>query len=380
MKVAFLTTDNREHLKDYSSVGPYFGTAPGALLQGFAGMSDVECHVISCTQKKMQSPEKLANNMWFHSLHVPKFGWMRTGYQGCIRAVRRFLREIKPDIVHGQGTERDCAISAVFSGFPNVITIHGNMRLISNVNRAKPLSYLWLAARLEHFTLPRTDGIVCISRYTQEAVRDLADQTWLIPNAVDQDFFSVNRAPNPIPTILCVGHITLRKNQNALIRALDPLASQIPFKLVFVGGASTERAYVSEFLDLIKTRQWCEHAGVADRRGLKTWLNQACLLAMPSLEENCPMVLLEAMAADVPVVAASVGGVPDLVEESVTGTLCDPTNIGSLRDALRNTLEQPERAQLMAQTAKKKALERFHPNAVASQHLQVYSDVLNKVS
>ena len=97
---------------------------------------------------------------------MPRIGWLRTGYQGCIRAARKKLREIQPDIVHGQGTERDCAISAAFSGFPNVVTVHGNMRKIARANCARPFSFLWLAARLEGFTLPRTDGVVCITRIT----------------------------------------------------------------------------------------------------------------------------------------------------------------------------------------------------------------------
>ena len=85
------------------------------MLQGFAALPEVRVHVVSCTQQPMRSPEKLAGNIWFHSLHVPKLGWLRTGYQGCIRAVRRKLRAIQPDLVHGQGTERDCALSAIFS-------------------------------------------------------------------------------------------------------------------------------------------------------------------------------------------------------------------------------------------------------------------------
>ncbi len=95
---------------------------------------------------------------------------MRTGYQGCIRAVRKKLKEIRPDIVHGQGTERDCAISAVLSGLPNVLTIHGNMNAIANCTC--PIgSFHWLAARLEDFTLSRTDGIICISDYVKNLVR-----------------------------------------------------------------------------------------------------------------------------------------------------------------------------------------------------------------
>jgi len=62
-------------------------------------------------------------------------------------------------------------------------------------------------------------------------------------------------------------------------------------------------------------------SGFASRTDLKAHLRQATLLALPSLEENCPMVVLEAMAAGVPVVAARVGGVPDLIEEGKTGIL-----------------------------------------------------------
>src|SRR3954468_7709757 len=154
MRIAILTTDNREHYKDYANPIPHFGTAPEALLQGLALLPDLAVHVLSCARAKMASPKKLATNTFFHSLYVPKIGWMRTAYQGCIRTVRKKLKEINPDIVHGQGTERDCAISAVFARYPNVLTIHGTLRLIAEVTEAKPFSFEWLAARLESVTIP----------------------------------------------------------------------------------------------------------------------------------------------------------------------------------------------------------------------------------
>src|SRR6185437_12373106 len=185
MRIAILTTDSREHYKDYVNPVPYFGTAPEAFLQGFAQLKDVEVHVVCCAREAVKSPEKVAANIYYHALVVPKIGWMKTLYQGCIRATRKKLAEIQPDIVHGQGTERDCAISAVSSGFPNVLTIHGNMGLIAKVNRAKTFSFFWLAAQLEKRTIPRSQGVVCITRYTEEAVRSLAKRTWVVPNAVD---------------------------------------------------------------------------------------------------------------------------------------------------------------------------------------------------
>jgi len=382
MRIVQLTTDAREHYRQYDKPVPYFGTAPEALLQGFSHLPEVEVHVVSCTQQRMVTPEKIAPNIFFHSLLVPKMGWMRTGYSGCIRAVRRKLREIQPAIVHGQGTERDCAISAVFSGYPNVLTIHGNIRLISKLNQDKPFSFNWLAARLESFTIPRSQGVVCITRYTQRAVLDLAKRTWVLPNAVEAAFFDVR--PNPQtdkpPRILCVGVICQRKNQNAFIRALDTLALKQKFEVLFLGSASAAGAYEDEFRSLVQARPWCRHLGVAGRDELRKYFAEATLVALPSLEDNCPMVVLESMAAGVPVVAAHVGGVPDLVEDGITGIFCDPLNPASIASGVEKILTNPSAAEEMALRAKEKAWERFHPKAVAQGHLKIYQEVLSNVS
>jgi glycosyltransferase involved in cell wall biosynthesis len=378
MKVALLTTDNREDYKDYGAAAPCFGTAPEALLQGFARLPEVEVHVVSCTQQSVAAPEKLAANVFFHSLQVPKFGWMRTAFQGCIRAVRKRLQAIRPDIVHGQGTERECAISAVFSGFPNVLTIHGNVRRIARVTHVRAPSYWWLAARLEAFTVPRSRGVVCLTRHAQTAVMGLARRTWVVPNAVDASFFEINARPRVIvpPQILCVGNICALKNQNALIRALDGLAEKTKFQVVFLGRIQPGGAYEDEFLGLVRARPWCVCGGFAEREKLKACFREATLLALPSLEENCPMAVLEAMAAGVPVVAARVGGVLDLVEEGRTGFFCEPLDGASMRRGIEKVLSAPSVAVEVARNAKLRAKERFHPEVIARRHVEIYRELL----
>ena len=379
MKIALVTTDNREPFKDYACATPYFGTAPEALLQGFAQLGEPEVHVVSCTRVVMKSPEKLAPNIYFHSVYIRKIGWMRTLFAGCLWVVRKKLRQIKPDLAHGQGTEEYCSIGAVFSGFPNVMTIHGNMRLISKVNRHEPFSHPWLAARLEGFTVPRSGGVVCITNYTQEAVSRLARRTWVLPNAVDSSFFEVNSEPSAetAPIVLCVGAICSRKNQNALIRALDPLVEKLRFRMHFLGDVSPGQAYDDEFLALVKERSWCAHLGFAEREQLKEHFRQATALMLPSLEDNCPMVVLEAMAAGVPVIAAKVGGVPDLVD-SKTGIFCDPNEPESMREALVKVLTDISAAREMASRAKAQARERFHPRVIAQRHLEIYRELLSE--
>jgi glycosyltransferase involved in cell wall biosynthesis len=380
LRIAIITTDVREYKRDYSSSIATFGTAPTGLLEGLARIPEAEVHVISCARQPMKSQEKLAENIWFHSLHVPRLGWMRTAYQGCIRATRRKLLQIRPDIVHGQGTELDCALDAVFSGFPNVLTIHGNMRLHARLAAAKPFTFIWLAARLERLTVPRSHGVICITHYTQDAVADLAQRTWLLPNAVESPFFEVDATPlaGETPRILCVGDICARKNQNAFILALDGLAKKRKFGLAFLGAGRPEDPYAAEFQRLVESRPWCTRSGFANRQQLRSHLGHAALLALPSLEDNCPMVVLEAMAAGVPVVVAKVGGVPDLVEENKTGLFCDPLEGSSISAAIERVLSNPSAAAEMAHRAKLSARARFHPDVIARRHMEIYRDVVSR--
>ncbi len=375
MKIAFLVTDNRDPFREYEKTAPWFDTAPEALLQGFVQTPEVEVHVVSCTRKPMKSPAMLAENMYFHSLRVPKTGWRRTAYWGCIRAVRRRLREIQPDIVHGLGTERGCALGAVCSGFPNVLTIHSNMRLAAKFHKARPFSFYWLAARLEAYAVPRAHGIVCPTTYTQRAVSHVAKNTWVVPSAVDSSFFEIVNQPLPLPRILCVGTIGKRKNQNALIRALDALTPTGRFEVYFLGRANHSEAYGKEFLELVEERPWCRYKGFVDREAITNYLTGASGLIMPSLEDNCPMAILEAMAAGVPVAAAHIGGIPDLIEQGETGILFDPRDTQAMAGAVGPLLDDVSRT--LAHRAHEEAAIRFHPETIAQQHLDIYREVLH---
>lgn len=188
-------------------------------------------------------------------------------------------------------------------------------------------------------------------------------KTWGVPNAEDARFFEVERSASVEnePPILCVGHGCLREDQNAFIRALNPLAA----KMNFQSPSLAEVACEAESLRLVVERPWCKQAGFMNRESLKKQLRSAACLALPSLEDNCLMVLLEAMAAGVPVGRGQVGGVVDLVEERETAIICDPLDAASMRAAIENVLGNGVAARQMMLKAKQRALERFHPQGVA---------------
>jgi glycosyltransferase involved in cell wall biosynthesis len=376
IRVAFLVVDDRF---DQPLPIPFFGTAPTALLQGFGYYpDDVDVHVISCIQKPIPCPQKLGPNIWFHGLLVPKLGYLRTFHQGCIRAVRRSLREIQPDIVHAQGTERWCAVSGAFSGHPRVLTIHGNLRSINRVSPMKPRLYWSLQTWLEIFSIPRFDGVVCITEHTRKNISDLARKTWVVPNAVDQSFFDIIRKPVKPIEIIVVAHIQELKNQNFFLEAISPLAEHYDFRVKFFGRGTKDHAYGRDFFSLLASRPWASFGGMVGREQLRDVFSRSSLLVLPSLVENCPMSVLEAMAAGVPVIASSVGGVPELICHGQTGLLIDPCSTASILANMERILVNPAFASGLADAAKKVAQEKFHPRSIAEAHINIYRGLVCK--
>jgi glycosyltransferase involved in cell wall biosynthesis len=107
-----------------------------------------------------------------------------------------------------------------------------------------------------------------------------------------------------------------------------------------------------------------------------TALSEATMLVLASLEDNCPMVILEAMAAGVPVAASKVGGIPDLISDGVNGLLFDPTDKASIRATVERVLTNGNEAQRLATAARDAALQRFHPLVIARGHLRIYHEVV----
>lgn len=381
MKVVILITDNREPYKDYSAPAPYFGTAPEALLQGFPSLPGVEVHVVSCARARLQSPERLAPNIFFHSLYVPKMGWMSTFFQGCIRATRRCLKGIRPDIVHGQGTERDCAISAAFSGFPNVVTIHGNMAELARLFRARWLSYGWLAARLEGLALRRTDGVFCNSQYTEQLVRRRTRRTWRVPNALREQFLSsppkMNRGAKC--ALVNVGVISPRKRQIELLEVAQRLHQEgLDFELQFIGSANPANPYAASFLEKIKP---FERQGFARYLGSKPSAElvgafdaAAALVHFPS-EEAFGLVVAEALARNLKVFGAQVGGIVDIASGLPAVELFEPADWDGLTEAMGRWIH---RGFPPCTGGWESVRARYHPEVIARRHLEVYRELLSR--
>jgi glycosyltransferase involved in cell wall biosynthesis len=385
IKVALLTTDSREHFKDYGNPDPYFGTAPEALLEGFKLMpKDIEIHVISCLQKKpISSPNKLANNIYYHALHVPSFGWMKTGYQGCIRAVRHKLRELQPDVVHGQGTERDCAISAAFSGLPSIVTLHGIMASVHRATGAQPFSYYRLAKILESIALKRCHGIICISTQVETFAARYSARRWLVPNAIRPAFFEASNQTYPasgIPVLVNIGTISPYKRQNELLRLLETLRTSFTFRVKFVGNVDHSTVYGRKFTEAFaRARERgtdVEHIQNAAANELCKILDSSDCMVHYSSEESFGLVMAEALARNLKLFCFDVGAarsLSNLTNQCEVFAIDDEVGFASrLRAWLESYPEQPVRKNPPSLPI----LKQFSPDTVAHKHHQAYTELL----
>jgi glycosyltransferase involved in cell wall biosynthesis len=386
MRIAILTTDMRESIPDCPDPQPRIGFAPKSLLQGFALLPEVEVHVVSCLKQPLASPEKIAPNIFYHGLVVPRIGWLRTGYQGCIRAVRKKLKEIQPEIVHGQGTERDCAISAAFSGFPNVVTVHGNMKALSKLSHSRFGSFQWLAARLEDFTLPRTDGIVCISDYVYGLVKKYQVPTWKVPNAIQQMFFDFPRTAATItgrPLIVNVGVISERKRQQKILGLLESLRGEgLSFDSLFIGKSGPNSAYADQFQGALKLAErkydGFKHLSKLDDEHFCRLFDQASAMIHFSSEESFGLTFAEAIARGLYLFASDVGSAREIARGVDRVQIFDQNEWSELRGAMSHWLRSGGPQQARPQSLPQEFIQRYHPASVARRHLEIYREVLKK--
>jgi glycosyltransferase involved in cell wall biosynthesis len=154
-----------------------------------------------------------------------------------------------------------------------------------------------------------------------------------------------------------VGNLFKHKGLHRIIRALAGVPDR-PWHLVVVGVGPEREPCVRRL----------QNAGLSDRatflgrlsgEEVETVLAAADVLSLPSTQEGMPYVILEAMASGLPVVSASVYGIPEMVVDGETGLLVDPRDEDELRNALAALVDDAGIRRAMGRAARRRFEERF---------------------
>jgi glycosyltransferase involved in cell wall biosynthesis len=206
-----------------------------------------------------------------------------------------------------------------------------------------------------------------------------------VQNAIDPaGFAEVERADLkkrfgfPDDSIVCIsgGRFSKEKGQSYLVDAARTASEQNPrLRFVIFGDGP----------DLEKINSRVEELGLSEtvlcpgfERDLLGYLKDADMLVNPSLSEGLPNIVLEAMALKIPVVATSVGGVPELVEDGVSGFLVPPADSNLLADKILQLAGRKDIQEKFAREGYRTIVEKFSFDSQAEKLYRVYREALKR--
>ncbi|MDA1169397.1 MAG: glycosyltransferase family 4 protein [bacterium] len=157
-----------------------------------------------------------------------------------------------------------------------------------------------------------------------------------IPNGVETDRFTpIQRAENPTVKIVFIGRLIPRKGFHRVVRALPKVRTlaKVPF-LVEVVGTGAHRAELDALAEQLGVSQFVSYIGMVPYDQLEKSYQYADIFVLTSLSEGMPSVILEAMAAGLPIIASNVGGNNEIVHEGENGFLIMGDDIDLLADKM----------------------------------------------
>jgi colanic acid/amylovoran biosynthesis glycosyltransferase len=293
---------------------------------------------------------------------------------------RAALSEFRPELIHAhfarQATAAARSLAAEFE-LPFTFTAHG-----FDIYFQAPADFAERAAAAA--------ALVTVSevnaRYIAERFGVPRERISVIPCGVDTTRFHPARPagdPSPWPheaarppLVLCVARHHPVKNLRLLLEACTVLRDhEVSFRCVMIGDGP-ERSELEAIREHHGLRELVEMAGAADHDLVLAWLQRASVAVLSSQSEGMPVSLMEAGACELPVVATRVGGIPELVEDGVTGLLTPPGDAPALARALERLLANPQLRIEMGQAARRRVEAHFSLAMQVDRLLALWSKVL----
>ncbi len=368
--------------RDPSRVGGGVETAFANLVEALAARPDVDPHVLTF-DRGMRGPTSLRRGATTVD-YIPSAARLNnmTLYRGDRKALRAAFNTLRPDVVHGQ--------DAIGYGFatlkaavdlPVVLSIHGIVReelrhLPRLVDKARTGT---LRVAVERYCVGHADFLLQPTRYAEEYFGStIRGRIVDVGNPIADRFFAAK--PDPVPLrLLYVGAVMRRKRLLDLLEALPQARSVLPGLTLHVAGDTTDRDYraaVAARIAALGLRGVVEMLGPQSQDEVLEEYRRAAALVLPSGQETSPMVIGEAMAVGLPVVATRTGGVPYLVDHGRTGWLVDVGDVGGLARGIVEILGDDARRLEFAADAQGDAERRFRAAAVADRVVAVYREAI----
>lgn len=304
----------------------------------------------------------------------------KTGFDLLIlpRLIGLFRRE-RPDIVNTYLWTADLwgRLAAVIAGVKHIIVTEQNVDLWKK----------WYHVIIDKILFRWTEKVICVSHEVVKFYHDSFDvpkhKLVMIPNAIDVMLFDRECAPTGLRAVLgigenefvfvCAARLHPQKRHEVLIDAVNKMRERgtSSFRLLLVGEGERRQE-----LDSLVQREGLQEVVhfLGLRQDIPDILLQVNGFVLSSDYEGLSLAILEAMAARLPVVATSVGGNPQIIQDGINGYLVPPRDSSALADAMGRLVEDRNRARLMGCRGRKQVEEIYEIKAVTRQTLDLFKE------
>lgn len=299
-----------------------------------------------------------------------------------VRHLRRLLRDERIDLLHSHLMDMNfySCVAGLVARVPVVATEHGDVHHPAkrgNIHWIKPKTIARLAS-----------SWVAVSAFTRDRiVADFGIPAWrvrVIYNGIRMpeptDAKSVRRALAPLGVpeqaflVGSVGSLYPVKGHSCLVEALARIVADVPGAHLCIAGRGDEEGPLKQKAAELEILDRVHLLGLRD--DVPRLLAAFDVFVLPSLSEGLPLSLLEAMAAGRPVIASRVGGIPEVLEDGVTGFLAEPRDVAALARCLVRVAAMGSAGVEMGLRARRVIESRFTIGAMVSAYQAVYEAVI----
>jgi glycosyltransferase involved in cell wall biosynthesis len=293
-----------------------------------------------------------------------------------IARLKKLIAALRPDVIHTH-------LSALRYAVPAVARTRNPPGILHTIHRFAERDSEFGLRWLQRWCLRRSDAVIAVSEGVAKSCARVYDlsQVPVIPNGIPFSNFGW-AAPDIRAAVrrslgidadsfvfCCVARLRAVKNHKTLLKAFAGLNRQTGAHLLLAGDGEL-RGELEALAGALRITDQVHFLGEQDNVAALLTASDAFVLS--SLSEGTPLSVLEAMMAGLPIVATSVGGLPELVRNGTEGLLAPPADVKALRDAMAVIISDIDARQAMSQAAREKATTRYGVAAMARSYLSAY--------
>ena len=292
--------------------------------------------------------------------------------RGTIRVIRELAATERADVIHAHGYKAD-----IYSWF----AVRGRVPLVSTCHTWYDTDFfVTLYGKADRFVLRNFQRVVSVSdEVTQQllgaGVR--AERIRMVRNGIDLRPFDAERVvsdPEAEIVVGLVGRLAWEKGVDVFLSAAARLVNEFPRAKFVVAGEGPDAEKLARMLDELKIRGRAELLG--RREDMPAVYRSLDIMVSASRQEGLPIAILEGMASRLPLVATTVGEVPTVVRDGVTGFVVPPDDVDALAGAIGKLLGDATLREQFGTAGRKVIEEQYSAARMTAEYLRIYEEAI----